>query len=291
MTFTGTVMPIADRIKKLKSGMQGHVYNETGSNPKEVTRTIVEKDGKQMGEFVKVGDKVLSSCASPDVKSAGIDISGECVATNPTHIAETMDDDNVVQGKDDVKKEEKVDLQKGLFSNKPKPQPQVGSPSPVYYAEFKNRSGYPIHKGHFRSPEAVQRAKQRAEAFHHQETTVDMKVLPKAPEGVEIEKSAPVGFSFGSTLQKCEKFRKAEKKTIDDNPFPPGGFKVSGNHYDPSNYEHPSHISHHAAFELAKQHGVPIDSYNKSKQAFENPAAQNNDQQVDFHKFMGWLGY
>jgi hypothetical protein len=106
--LTGTVMPIADRIKKLKAGMQAHTYNETGSNPKEVTRTIVEKDGQKKGEFVKVGKEVVESSATQDVKTAGTDLCGECIDTNPTVIAGSMDDDNVVQDKDDVQKEESI---------------------------------------------------------------------------------------------------------------------------------------------------------------------------------------
>jgi len=106
--LSGTVMPIADKVKKLRSGMQAHSYNETSSNPEKVTRTIVEKDGQKKGEFLKVGDKVVESSTSADVKTAGIDLSGECVATNPTIMAGNMDDDNVVQDKDDVNKEEAI---------------------------------------------------------------------------------------------------------------------------------------------------------------------------------------
>lgn len=125
-------MPIADRVKKLKAGMKAHSYDETGSSPEKVTRTIVENEGRKTGEFLKVGDKVIESSATPDVKAAGIDLSGECLATGPEQMADGMDDDNLVQDKDDVQKEE------------------------------------------------------------------------------SIKKSAPMAFSFGSTLQKVEKFRKRD---------------------------------------------------------------------------------
>lgn len=201
--LSGTVMPIADRIKKLKDGMQAHIYKETGSNPKEVTRTIVEKDGQKKGEFVKVGKEVVESSATQDVKTAGIDLSGDCVCTNPTVLAGNMDDDNVVQDKDDVQKEEaikKSTLQKGLFSGKKTPQP-------VHYAQFRNQTNDVVHSGHYQSPSAVAKAREKVESVYGK-TKAEVKVLPEAAKGVKIEKSAPVGFSFGATLQKVEKFRK-----------------------------------------------------------------------------------
>jgi hypothetical protein len=93
-------------------------------------------------------------------------------------------------------------------------------------------------------------------------------------------------------LEKC--LPKIEKS----NPFPKGTFTVSGNTYNPTeaaaeDHQYPKTMSHHAAFKMAQEHSVPLDSYMQSKHEFENPAAdpQNHDTSVDFHKFMAWLGY
>jgi hypothetical protein len=105
MGFSGTTMPLADRIKSLKEGLRAHVYNETGSNPNKVERTIVENDGQKVGEYVTVDGKVNEASSTLDAKKAGTSFGSE--EANPECKIEEMNEDY-----EPNEKPEKVDLLK-----------------------------------------------------------------------------------------------------------------------------------------------------------------------------------
>lgn len=300
--ITGTVMPIADRIKKLKAGMKAHSYDETGSNPEKVTRTIVENEGRKTGEFLKVGDKVIESSATPDVKAAGIDLSGECMATNPLQMADGMDDDNLVQNKDDVQKEESIKKSAApmAFSFGSTLQKVEKFRKPLQKCDTLSKAKSVLEKNKLAKCNSLNKTIEETEG-----TTVIRGNKAKPNDGyiseadwtkqVNVPNIHPKEFKETNLAHAKRVLHSGKNKSSlnkASNPYPKGEFnRVEGNAYDPQNEDHPIHISHHAAFDLATKHGIQPESYNQYIHEFENKAAQNPDEQVDFHKFMGWLGY
>jgi len=183
-------MPIASKVKDLKSGLKAREYDETGSNPEKVTRTIVDNEGRKAGEFVKVGSKVVETSATPDVKTAGIKIDEDCLPTNPSLMA----DDVELNGTDEIEKAKMLKKTQDLA----KAQLPQGH---VYHATIKDKYGAVLHAGHYRNSGDVNKLRESWERYSGNPINVHLKVVPDP----KMKKSAPVLPSGGaSTLQKAK---------------------------------------------------------------------------------------
>lgn len=69
----GGSMRLADRVKKMRDGINLHIYSEYSEEAGEkVEVSEAEVGGRVIGRYVKKGDKVLETSAAPDAQSAGI---------------------------------------------------------------------------------------------------------------------------------------------------------------------------------------------------------------------------
>lgn len=114
--FSGTSMPLATRVKNLKEGLRAHTYDETCSNPKEVNRTIVENEGRKVGEYVTVGGKVVQSSSTPDARMAGVGMGKDetTKATSPAGAVSEMNEGDSAQPEKEKQKEESLPLTKSV---------------------------------------------------------------------------------------------------------------------------------------------------------------------------------
>lgn len=104
--LSGTAIPLASRVKKLREGLKAHTYNESCSSPSKIERTVVENEGRKVGEYVTVDGEVTQSSSTPDARMAEVKMGkdGTLDPSSPSGAVDQMNESDEAKGE----KEENV---------------------------------------------------------------------------------------------------------------------------------------------------------------------------------------